>query len=430
MVAGRLAVGLPVGGRSRHRERAGPAGMSRPCTGTWQRPPRRTVAGRRQAHGGGALAHEFNEIARVVGAFGMARLLLGMTCHNKLVRAAARWAVRCPQRPAQPAAPFTERTTLNEITHFLAARDALTWAVVLLAALAGGALRGLTGFGAALLMAPLMSLVLSARETMCLVTLLNALPMGRTALRTASRAIDRQVMLPMSMAAFAGVPCGIALVGALPAQAFGMVVGGAVILSAIGLMSGAILVKGRSLRLSLGVGMLSGVLTGFGGVGGPPAILYLLGVEPDGHRARANFIVFFAVLYPVAVLAVAALGLLSWADILLGLSLAPLFHVGGIGGARLYRHLGKRHFRPVVLVLLIAAGVMAAWPRDAHAAVAPGGDRSGAHCDFAFGAVPHPAGAKTTEKGAENCRANFKNPMKNNGLMKFCATRKSWHLNC
>lgn len=272
---------------------------------------------------------------------------------------------RLRRRPL--AAPYTTRPALNEISHFLTARDALTWGVVLVAALAGGALRGLTGFGSALLMAPLMSMVLSARETMCLVTLLNALPMGRATLVAAGRAIDREVMLPMSIAAFVGVPCGIALVGALPAQAFGIVIGVAVIASALALMSGVVLVGARSLRLSVGVGMLSGVLTGFGGVGGPPAILYLLGVEPDGHRARANFIVFFAALYPVAVAAVALLGLLSWADVMLGLVLAPLFHLGGIGGTRLYRRIGKRHFRPFVLVLLVVAGVMAAWPRGAQA---------------------------------------------------------------
>lgn len=264
-------------------------------------------------------------------------------------------------------APCTTRPALNEIEHFLAARDALTWCVVLLAALAGGALRGLTGFGSALLMAPLMSMVLSARETMCLVTLLNALPMGRATLVAAGRAIDREVMLPMSLAAFVGVPCGIALVGALPAQAFGFVIGVAVIISALALMSGVALVGVRSLRLSVGVGVLSGVLTGFGGVGGPPAILYLLGVESDAHRARANFIVFFAALYPVALAAVALLGLLSWSDVVLGLVLAPLFHLGGVGGTRLYRRIGKRHFRPFVLVLLVAAGLMAAWPRGVQA---------------------------------------------------------------
>ncbi|MDO9597164.1 MAG: sulfite exporter TauE/SafE family protein [Azoarcus sp.] len=275
---------------------------------------------------------------------------------------------------------------MNEFSQFFGSRDALTWSVVVLAAFAGGTLRGLTGFGAALLMAPLLSLVLPARETMCLVTLLNALPIGRATLLSASRLIDRAVMLPMSLAAFVGVPCGIALVGALPAQAFGLVIGFAVVASALALMSGVTLVAGRSRQLSLGVGLLSGLLTGFGGVGGPPAILYLFGVEPDSHRARANFILFFAVLYPVALMAIALLGMLSWANLALGVLLAPLFHLGGMAGTRLYRRVGKRHFRPFVLVLLIAAGVMAAWPRElpaqSPAAVVGGEAGDGGHTVF------------------------------------------------
>lgn len=276
---------------------------------------------------------------------------------------------------------------MNETLLFLSSRDVLTWSVVVLAALAGGMLRGLTGFGAALLMAPLLSMVLSARETMCLVTLLNALPMGRATLRAAGRAIDREVILPMTAAAVVGVPCGIALVGALPAQAFGAVIGAAVIASALALMSGITLVSGRSLHGSLGFGMLSGVLTGFGGVGGPPAILYLLGVEPDSHRARANFIVFFAGLYPMALAALAVLGMMSWGELLLGAMLAPLFHLGGVGGTRLYRRVGKRQFRPFVLLLLVVAGLMAAWPRELPAQSLAGHQHPGVPADSEAGPI-------------------------------------------
>lgn len=257
---------------------------------------------------------------------------------------------------------------MEQISTVFAAHDAATWALVAFATLAGGALRGLTGFGSALLMAPLLSLVLPARETLCLVTLLNALPMGRAATAAASRLVDREVMLPMTLAAFAGVPCGIALVHVLPARLFGMVIGGAVMLSACALMAGRSLPGGRSRPLSLGVGALSGVLTGLGGVGGPPAILYLLGVEADNHRARANFIVFFAWLYPVALAAILALGMLSWAEALAWLALAPLFLLGGVAGGRLYALIGRVHFRPFVLALLLLAGAMAAWPKAAEAA--------------------------------------------------------------
>jgi len=258
---------------------------------------------------------------------------------------------------------------LEELGSLLPSRDAATWTILAATALAGGALRGLTGFGAALVMAPVLSLVVSARETMCLVTLLSALPIGQNLSSSVLRQVDRGLVAPMAAAAMLGIPVGIWLVEALPAQLFGALIGAAVILSALALLSGTSPLRRRSLRLSLGVGALSGVLTGFGGVGGPPAILYVLGVEPDAHRARASFIVFFACLYPLALCAIAAAGLLGWAEVAQGLLLAPLFHVGGVLGEGLYRVVNQRQFRRFVLALLILAGGLAAAPR--HAAASP-----------------------------------------------------------
>jgi uncharacterized membrane protein YfcA len=247
----------------------------------------------------------------------------------------------------------------------------MTWTALCGAALSGGMLRGLTGFGAALLMAPLLSLVVPARETMCLVTLLSALPVGQALSPGLGRLVDRRLLAPMIVAACAGVPGGIWLVGALPEQLFGMVIGVAVIVSACALLTGVTLGDHRSLGVSLGVGALSGVLTGFGGVGGPPAILYVLGVESDTHRARANFIVFFAFLYPFALAAIALVGMLSWAVLARGILLLPLFHLGGVLGERLYQRVRHRHFRPLVLALLIVTGAVASVPRHALAGVAP-----------------------------------------------------------
>lgn len=262
---------------------------------------------------------------------------------------------------------FSECPILIELDLAWPTYGFVTWFVVLAAALAGGALRGLTGFGAALLMAPVLSLVLSGRETMCLVTLLNAIPMGKGVGSTSASPVDRDLIVPMTVAAFAGIPLGIALVGALPPRAFGLVVGAAVILSALALLSGKRIAGGRSPGVSAGVGVLSGILTGFGGVGGPPAILYLLGVEPDMHRARATFIVFFAWIYPFALGAIVLLGLMNWRDFMVGGISAPLFHCGGKLGTWLYRRIGGCHFRPFVLVLLIVAGVLAASPRASAA---------------------------------------------------------------
>lgn len=251
----------------------------------------------------------------------------------------------------------------------LSLHDATIYLTLAGAALSGGMLRGLTGFGAALLMAPLLSLVVPARDTMCLVTLLSALPVGQSWAPGLGRDVDRTLLVPMIVAACLGVPAGIWMLAALPDRFFGMVIGVAVIAGACALLTGVTFASRRSVRMSCGIGVLSGLLTGFGGVGGPPAILYVLGVEHDSHRARATFIVFFAFLYPFALASIAIAGLLSWKVLLSGLALLPLFHVGGVLGERLYQRVRRRHFRPFVLVLMILAGAMASVPR--HAAAEP-----------------------------------------------------------
>lgn len=318
-----------------------------------------------------------------------ARYLLDTTCHNRL---SFPWDAYPPRRmtplPFACHSPHRMNTLLDSslLTVVWPSRDAASWLFIAGAVLAGGMLRGMTGFGAALLMAPLLSLVLSARETLCIVTLINALPLTHALSPSVRRLVDHRMLLPMIGAACVGIPAGLWLVSALPQHLFGRVVGIAVIASALALLFGVRLVRRRTTPLSLGAGLLSGILTGFGGVGGPPAILYVLGVERDSHRARASFLVYFGCLYPLALLVIVLTGLLDVSLLLQGLLLAPLFHFAGLAGERLYRGLDPRHFRRLVLGLLMTAGAVAAWPVHALA-VPPSPDACSASTPACAGAL-------------------------------------------
>ena len=80
------------------------------------------------------------------------------------------------------------------------------------------------------------------------------------------------------------------------------------------------------------VGVLSGILNGFCGIGGPPAVLYVLARNSASAELRASFILFFAVLYPVTVLTLALAGLISWQALLLSILLiSDLFPRDRIG---------------------------------------------------------------------------------------------------
>lgn len=240
------------------------------------------------------------------------------------------------------------------------------WALIALAVIAGGVVRGLTGFGAALLMAPLFSLALPALDTLCLITVLSVLPLSPNSMRLAYAEMDASIVRPLTIAAIAGLAPGIGLSRWIPAELFGPLVGSAVIASAIMLMAGVRLPNIRSRTASAVVGSLSGVLTGFSGVGGPPAILYLMGIETNPYRARANFVIFFALLYPVSCVMLIVSGLMANSILIAGVLLFPLFHLGGWVGVQLYQTISKTYLRRLVLVLLLASGVMAVMPIMMH----------------------------------------------------------------
>ena len=231
-----------------------------------------------------------------------------------------------------------------------------TWAMILIAVVAGGIVRGLTGFGAALLMAPLFSLVMSARDTMCLITVLSLFPLSPSSMRLANDEMDASVVWPLTLAATAALAPGVWLGSWVPGELFGPVIGAAVMASALVLMSGVRLPNIRSRLSSSVVGLLSGLLTGFSGVGGPPAILYLMGIEPNSYRARANFVIFFAVLYPVSCVLLVLTGVMPFSILIAGIALFPLFHIGGWVGVKMYQRISRHFLRRMVLILLLLAG--------------------------------------------------------------------------
>lgn len=110
---------------------------------------------------------------------------------------------------------------------------------------------------------------------------------------------------------------------------------------------------------SAAVGFASGLLTGFGGIGGPPSVLYVMGLGFDADRARATFIVYFSAVYPVAAAITFGMGLVGWPEAGLALAALPAFLLGGMAGAALYPRVARTRYKEVVLILLVAAGMAA-----------------------------------------------------------------------
>jgi uncharacterized protein len=105
------------------------------------------------------------------------------------------------------------------------------------------------------------------------------------------------------------------------------------------------------------VGLLSGLLSGLFGTGGPPLIFYyqLAGTQKAAFRAQlmAIFLVVSAVRIPSYVVS----GLITWPRLWSSLALMPAAILGAVLGHRLHVRLSELAFRRLVSVGLILIGL-------------------------------------------------------------------------
>jgi len=235
-----------------------------------------------------------------------------------------------------------------------------TLAAVAIAAVAG-VVRGITGFGGAMVMAPPLALFLGPRLTVPVVLLLEgvaALPM----VWQTRRLVRWRVIGPIILAACATVVIGgYVLVSADP-QSLRRAIAATVIVFALLLLRGWRYAGPQRLVTSVGLGGLSGVMIGATSIGAPPVILYLLSGPDPVHTTRANLTLF------LAASSLACLAILWWnavlnaAAVTLAVLLAPGYYGGLLAGTRLFARFNDARFRQFTLLLLIvvSAGILLA----------------------------------------------------------------------
>jgi len=217
--------------------------------------------------------------------------------------------------------------------------------------LAAGLIRGFSGFGSALVNAPMLSLLWGPTIGVPIAALVEFVP----AVQLTPRAIpiaQWRTILVMGVPALILIPAGMWLLVTLPNEVVRRFVA-AVVLGLVAVMwSGWSYRSKRTAALSLSVGALSGLLTGTTGVGGPPVILYLMSAADDAAIIRANMIGFFTIVVIGMAVTFAFGGLIGsqvlWRTVLL----AVPFVIGIYAGARLFPLASQRTFRNIALAFL------------------------------------------------------------------------------
>lgn len=229
-------------------------------------------------------------------------------------------------------------------------------AFALAAALGSAFVRGLTGFGMAILMVPVLALALPPVEAVVLTNAL-ALMLGATEIRSLVRDAEKSAWVIGALVVLA-TPLGLYALSLTDKNTARAVIA----LIALSAFAAILLPKrgeGVPGRLTTGaVGVVSGLLTGYAGMPGPPVVPYYAGRTLPRPTIKASMQLIFTIAASAGLASATWLGILRWELLAFALAMLPMIIAGNKLGARVSGRVSDPVWR--VFVGLVLGGAAAA----------------------------------------------------------------------
>ncbi|GMM91952.1 sulfite exporter TauE/SafE family protein [Qipengyuania sp. MTN3-11] len=231
--------------------------------------------------------------------------------------------------------------------------------VALLAAFGSAFVRGLTGFGMAILLVPVLALAMVPVDAVLLANFLS-LFIGLVDIRRLVQTAERSAWT-LCLLVLLFTPAGLwALAVTSPDLArFVIALIALSAFVAIYLPRASDLPPGRA--TTAGVGVLSGLMTGYAGMPGPPVVPYYVRRDLPRATAKASMLLVFTAAGLAGLGSGAALGVLDWRLAILALLLFPAVVLGNKLGERASDAVGDRAWRIAVGIVLGGAAGAALW---------------------------------------------------------------------
>lgn len=237
---------------------------------------------------------------------------------------------------------------------------AATMKLVLGATLLAGMVRGSISFGAAFIMTPAYILVMSPPVAVLMTQTVN-LVAGLQIYPSIRRQVDWPTTWRLLIPTLVAIPIGGALVVIVDERLARLVIASAVIVIA-GLMLAGYRYRGPVNRgTDIAVGSASGLLTGIGGIGGPPFLLYLLAGKLSAEEVRATSIPYFTISNVAAILTFAVAGVIDSGVLIRLAVLLPVYMIAVQTGLLFFRFLrggGDAVLRKIMLVTILVINVV------------------------------------------------------------------------
>jgi uncharacterized membrane protein YfcA len=220
-----------------------------------------------------------------------------------------------------------------------------------------GLVRGTTGFGGAMLVTPVLSILYPPINAVVIALLLEtaaALVMFPDALPKARW----RTLVYLTLPAVVTVPLGGYLLLTLDPGIARKIISGVVIVFSSMLLFGFRYGGTPRVTTSLALGSIVGVLLGATSVGAPPVILYLLSGPDSIVVTRANLTVFVTAISVIGLIMLTAAGAINGALATTAVLLTAPFLLSTWLGAKLFGRLSDANVRRFALGLMLCVGVV------------------------------------------------------------------------
>jgi uncharacterized protein len=231
-------------------------------------------------------------------------------------------------------------------------------AVALALVFGASIVRGLTGFGLAIILVPLLSLIVPPAEAVVISILLQLLA-GPIGLKRILSDGERETAVPIAIAAMLATAPGVWLLSVTPPDvarlAIAMLALAAFAMLFVPARQGAM--PGRKETLSTGIA--AGLLTGFASMPGPPVVPFYMRRKLPPHIARASMLMVFFACAISGSIAAFALGVATLHLLWLSILFYPGLYLGTRLGELAFGKVSERAWRTFVGITLGAAGIAA-----------------------------------------------------------------------
>lgn len=233
----------------------------------------------------------------------------------------------------------------------------ITEMLVLAVILVSGVIRGVTGFGGSMLMAPPLSILIGPVPAVATALVLETAA-AILMLPETWRHIDGSRLALLAIPACVTVPIGGLLLVTLDVDLARRLISGIVVLFSLAMLAG-FRYQGRPRKVTAAaLGALAGVLLGATSVGAPPVIFYLLSGPDPQIVTRANLVAFITIISAVGLIVLFGSGAVPFdtarPSAVLILPYLAMIYVGG----KLFHRMTDINVRRTALGLMLVTGTI------------------------------------------------------------------------